>query len=380
MERGFDKAMKKTSCYILLFFGLLFLLAFLLGEAYLRFSGYKIRALPWAWTADDNGLTVLDGKRIWSLRPNYKADLWGLRTDSNGFRVSSNGLPPSEIGRVKICFAGDSNVFGHGVAGDQTVPYYLQGFLRGAGYDVAVINAGVVGYSPGQEYIALKDMIIPLYNPALVLWGVHFNDTLDMRWRSLHYLRDNELVRIPGWSNGIYLQGLAQKATPGFLRNSRLLNYLISCFEYVDPVYWLERPSNTTSADKIRLMVEDVEKRGTPVLVLRMASIWELTGTDPVTEAFYSGFTRDFTKYMNLNESVKEWAAKAGAKLSEDVHALIQRCVLAEESDPLRHLSPLGNKVCAEAIFNYLVQNGLTNNFPKIKSPQEELMNTERNN
>src|SRR5690349_12312722 len=86
-----------------------------LGEVALRVSGYKMRALPWAWTAEDGGMTSLDGRRIWSLRANYENSYWKLKTDGDGFRVSADEPPPARMDCPKIFFVGDSNVFGHGV-------------------------------------------------------------------------------------------------------------------------------------------------------------------------------------------------------------------------------------------------------------------------
>lgn len=282
-----------------------------------------------------------------------------MRTDGNGLRIGSEGSP-AQMNCPKICFIGDSNVFGHGVDGNQSIPANLHRLLRGAGYDVAVINAGVPGYSPGQEFIALRDHIIPRFDPALVIWGVHFNDTLDMRYRSLHFRMGDKLIRIPGWTNGIYLQGLIQKKAPEFLRGSLLLNLAASSLEYVDPVHWLERPSNAASAEKINMMVKEVEALGVPVLVLRMASLWELTDTDPVTVAFYSGFPKFFDRHLNLNDAVRERTG-GGADM-------VERLVLTEDQDPLRHLSPYGNAVCAEAVFDYLSRNRMTAKFPMIKT------------
>ena len=70
---------------------------------------------------------------------------------------------------VRILVLGDSFAFGPGVAGEQTFPAELERVLRSrVGADVAVVNAGVIGYSPYLEKLQFADLL-KSYRPTLVL-------------------------------------------------------------------------------------------------------------------------------------------------------------------------------------------------------------------
>jgi hypothetical protein len=72
--------------------------------------------------------------------------------------------------RVRVLVLGDSFAFGPGVAGEQTFPAQLERQLaqRGGPGDVAVLNAGVIGYSPYLEKLLFADLA-ERYRPTLVL-------------------------------------------------------------------------------------------------------------------------------------------------------------------------------------------------------------------
>lgn len=261
---------------------------------------------------------------------------------------------------MKMFIIGDSYTYGHGVTADQTVPSYLQEMLRDAGYDIAVVNAGVSGYSPGQEYIYLKDFIIPAFHPKWVVWRISASDEGDMRRRSMHFLRKDRLIRVPGWTNGIYIQGLLRMATPRFLKKSLFLNLLISSLGNVDPVWWLQEPLKEDSRKKIKLMVEDIERQGVVVLVTMTPTHFNnMYPSEMDPEDFFFEFGRLFTHFINERTPLRDWVIRKGALEGLDTKVLADKLRLPKEDDPNRHLTSLGNELCARAIFDYIKAGGM---------------------
>ncbi|MEM8931899.1 MAG: hypothetical protein AAGE94_12040 [Acidobacteriota bacterium] len=78
----------------------------------------------------------------------------------------------------RIALLGDSYVFGLGVAAEDAVAVVLEGALGEDGSDVAVLNTGVISYSPMLERQAFRQ-IVREYQPTLTLLFVDMNDIGD---------------------------------------------------------------------------------------------------------------------------------------------------------------------------------------------------------
>lgn len=78
---------------------------------------------------------------------------YDVNVDDYGHRISGVKKNNSE---ELIAFFGDSFMFGQGVEDDETVPAYVDQQLSA---DVSVLNAGVYGYTPYQEYLAYQRLV-----------------------------------------------------------------------------------------------------------------------------------------------------------------------------------------------------------------------------
>jgi hypothetical protein len=79
----------------------------------------------------------------------------------------------------RVAILGDSFVFGAGVDGPQAFPARLEALLReSAGREAAVLNAGVISYSPLLESIQLQT-VVREYDPTLVLLFLDATDIGD---------------------------------------------------------------------------------------------------------------------------------------------------------------------------------------------------------
>jgi len=81
-------------------------------------------------------------------------------------------------GVTRLLMLGDSFTFGVGVNDPETFCALLQQALRPHQPDLEVINAGLGGCSPLLEYLALRDVYLPLAPDAVILW-FDFNDLQD---------------------------------------------------------------------------------------------------------------------------------------------------------------------------------------------------------
>ncbi|MCI4355362.1 MAG: SGNH/GDSL hydrolase family protein, partial [Thermoplasmata archaeon] len=114
----------------------------------------------------------------WCHRPGARADFsegsyainsLGLRDEERGY-VSTNGAE-------RILVMGDSFAEGFSVRFEDCVSQVLQRQLRSAGWNVDVIDGGVVGYSTDQEYLLYKRETAR-YGARVVVLLFFYNDIL----------------------------------------------------------------------------------------------------------------------------------------------------------------------------------------------------------
>src|SRR5260221_401935 len=120
------------------------------SESFLAQAHYQKYTSSKGWTVgDNNSLFSIDPKRIYALTPNIGGDdYWASTPDGFRYRPA-----PTEISQYTLVAVGDSFTYGHGVTHAEAYPYLLEKKLNSAGVEVRVINAGVPGYGPDQEYI-----------------------------------------------------------------------------------------------------------------------------------------------------------------------------------------------------------------------------------
>jgi len=109
---------------------------------------------------------------FWSGNPGYHSKLYQLNAD--GFRDDAF-KKEKKAGRKRIALIGDSVTFGLGVhKADSIYPAILEEKLKKRG-DFEVYNFGVPGYNTWQEFVQLKEIVMP-FQPDEVVLGFFFND------------------------------------------------------------------------------------------------------------------------------------------------------------------------------------------------------------
>ncbi len=110
-----------------------------------------------------------------------------VRTNEDGFRTDYSRSEFLAMDR-RIAVMGDSFIFGYFVAQEDTIPAQLEGMLRdtSSGGTVAVLNAGVISYSPLIHRQVFRRKIAA-YRPALTIVCLDVTDIGD----DVRYDREN---------------------------------------------------------------------------------------------------------------------------------------------------------------------------------------------
>ena len=113
-------------------------------------------------------------------------------TNEDGFRTKYSVEEFNEIEQLIVCI-GDSFTFGFGNQEGRGYPDYLENLLReeAGSDDIAVLNAGVISYSPILELTLLRRDLLK-YNPQTVVLMLDANDIGDDYWydRDIERLKD----------------------------------------------------------------------------------------------------------------------------------------------------------------------------------------------
>ena len=114
----------------------------------------------------------------WRHRPGARAEffLGSYAINSLGLRDEERDYAPTN-GAQRILILGDSFAEGFSVRFEDCVSQVLQRQLRATGYNVDVINGGVVGYSTDQEYLFYKREA-SRYGARIVVLLFFYNDIL----------------------------------------------------------------------------------------------------------------------------------------------------------------------------------------------------------
>lgn len=123
--------------------------------------------ISWEFIPNATGMTMTGEYNI-----SYKINSFGMRD------VERNVTKTPRVKRILVL--GDSFTEGFGVEQNYTYPHLLEDMLRNKGEKIEVWNAGVRGYSPGTEYLYLKNNI-DWIKPDMVIVGFFSgNDVMDI--------------------------------------------------------------------------------------------------------------------------------------------------------------------------------------------------------
>jgi hypothetical protein len=208
------------------------ILTVVLLELVLHISGYTPKPIYWSWAVDGR-LYTIDSKLIYKQVTSYTNTEQELYTDMKGYKLHGEGENLQEHSK-QVAVVGDSFVWGN-TAMNFTYPYILQEKLKEQTKQAyKVTNAGMSGYGTDQQYVFIKDNVIPELDPEVIVWNVNLNDVGDDVYRPLFDLKDGSLRPIPGWVHSIYLQGLVSNIIGRtLLKHTLLANLIIYSIEYV---------------------------------------------------------------------------------------------------------------------------------------------------
>lgn len=157
---------------IIIFFLLLTSLAFglVLVEWGMRFLGFNY-ALVWQPDPQLGWRHVPGARRLWTEEGRGLIEINQL-----GFRDRERTIERStDVFRISVF--GDSMTEAVQVNLDQTFTYLLEERLKEKHYGVEVLNFGVSGYSPVQEFLLFKQEGVR-YAPNLVIWTVFLDNDI----------------------------------------------------------------------------------------------------------------------------------------------------------------------------------------------------------
>ena len=102
-------------------------------------------------------------------RKNANGDIWVVRTDKEGFRISDK----RNVG-TKVLILGDSFAFGEGV----DIEDRFDAVINDYGY--SVLNTGVMGFGTDQQFLKAQPYLAELDENDIVLVLTYFNDFYDI--------------------------------------------------------------------------------------------------------------------------------------------------------------------------------------------------------
>ena len=135
-------------------------------------------------------------------------EVW-FRINGQGMRSDHDFTYEKPPGVLRIVSLGDSYTVGYEVDVAATFSAVLERELRGRGYEVEVLNAGVSGYSTAEACLVLERELFR-YAPDLVLVSFSGNDLVDNARTGLFRLEGERLVA----------------AAPGYVPAGRLGDFL----------------------------------------------------------------------------------------------------------------------------------------------------------
>ena len=200
------------------------------AEIFLRIINFRPES---SW--QPSGTHKIDDSLIYINTPNYSGD-WITEDfqqktfiNSTGFRDEQIKTKKPEIKRIIV--VGDSFIFGHGISSNKlTIPAQLENKIAG----VDVINAGVQGYSPDQEYRFITGKAME-YEPDFIIWALNPHDYDNMTYfPSLYDLDKREnLKKTSAMTTWIYFKGFLTAKFPVLLQKSYLFLYILDSLEKI---------------------------------------------------------------------------------------------------------------------------------------------------
>ena len=287
---------------------------------------------------------VYDSSRGWRTKPNITDlevfDHKFLNTNSKGVRGKREFSYTKDKQKLRILILGDSFTFGDEVSDNETYSYYLQEMLP----QTEVINMGVHGYGHDQMLILFKDEGVK-YEPDIVILGFL---GLDMS-RNLLRFRDFAKPRFVLETGRLKLTGVPVPrpeeiierdwARPRVLDIFSLASHAVTKFLGIQ-----KREMQDITTAILRDMINVVESgHATPIFAyLPRGKEIAMEDTETEDESYMLSICRP-------NEKAKCFSVRP---------YFTERMAQGERFKSGGHWDPAGHRVVAQAIKDYLVNEG----------------------
>lgn len=215
--------------------------------------------------------------RLWYTAPGVK--------ESAGFTATINALgmrgdlpvtpKPADVPRVLVL--GDSSLFGHGVADDETLAEQLEGALLARGVHAEVLNGGTPGYSTEQTRLFLDEVGWDLAPDLLVVANLWSDNNYD-------WFRDEDLLHTRSLFGGALGHSALFRLGAGWIDRAR-------GGRGARVVSWTETDQAATAvgrrvplsryAQNLAAITDDARARGVGVVFLALTNRVRLAGDSP---------------------------------------------------------------------------------------------------
>ncbi|HBP51365.1 MAG: hypothetical protein US68_C0012G0039 [Candidatus Shapirobacteria bacterium GW2011_GWE1_38_10] len=206
-----SNTIKKISLFLISVFSII--LSLYLCEIYLKYIDIQTNNVY-------SDFMVFEANNI------YKIDSHLIYTVSND-KNYRNPTKPKDPTKTNIAFVGDSVTWSFGSKDDNTsYPKSFENISnKSVGNKIIVNNFGIPGYNFDQEYLLIKEKILPEYQPDFVIWNLNVNDVIGSNYSCLFTLKDNQWIRISARRNLYYWYGALKTFRSPLFTTSKLVSY-----------------------------------------------------------------------------------------------------------------------------------------------------------
>jgi lysophospholipase L1-like esterase len=273
-----------------------------------------------------DGMARPDGRLGWTWTPGYRGrGLHDTAVEINSIGLRDHEYGPKRPGEIRILSLGDSFAFGTGVELEETYGKVLERLLRARcpGVPIAVINAGVVGWSQPQMIRALPALRAALAPDLVIATFVAGNDVQE---NALFESRLAEGVKTP-------LGPLA--------RRSHAARLVLRALHPLTRVFANRSAGNI--AHTLELVAQLPRAAGVPTVLVVIPARHQLRARRYPGAALLDGFLR------RQNRAVMAQCARTGMYCVDTTDALADR----DATEPVMfaddaHTNPLGHAIIAE--------------------------------
>lgn len=302
------------------------------------------------------------------LVPNYHME-YETSDSSTSISVNSEGLRDHEYPKGKappdtfrILAVGDSFTFGLGVDIEESYPKVLEAMLNRSPLNryvrkYEVVNAGVDGYGPEQEYLYLKELL-NRYRPDLVIVGLYSNDVNDVMSGIPLALTKSELKNRFYFLS--YLSSLRILVKRLFIDKRDIKKDLFEIYQDQHPPAF-EKALKLTEEYLVRIR-DTSGSMGAKTVIIIIPSCFEVDRSEWEKRGLGSLYSNDFfnrhmTKFSDTFREFGETTHIATLPLLPVLRKSETRPLYLTRDS---HWNRKGHRLAAKAIYNYLKKEVLT--------------------